>query len=118
MSTTAGGGGFKFGSTVRLDFSKPAKIKEGEEIVGNRLFVEVTKSRYVPPFSKAELNLYWDKAIPKYEGMVEQLVKLGKIDQHGGWYTLPNDEKKWRKSELLELMESGGLDELLKEVSK
>lgn len=113
-----GGGGLKFGSTIRVEFGNPGKIKEEKDIIGVRLFVQTIKSRYTPPFSRAELNMYWDKAIPKYDGVVDKLVELGEINQNGGWFSLKDSEEKVRKADLSARFEAGEFTDILERVSK
>ena len=48
--TTTGGNALKFYSSVRLDIRRIGQIKDGVDIVGNRVKVKVAKNKVAPPF--------------------------------------------------------------------
>lgn len=50
--TTTGGNALKFYSSVRIDIRKVSQIKDGENILGNRVKVKVVKNKVAPPFKK------------------------------------------------------------------
>jgi len=53
--TTAGGNALKFYSSVRLDIRKIDSIKEGQDIIGNRVRVKVVKIRSPLPLNRQNL---------------------------------------------------------------
>src|SRR5690606_8465619 len=55
--TTPGGRALKFYSSVRLDVRKIESIKQGSNIIGNRIKVKVVKNKVAPPFKEAEISL-------------------------------------------------------------
>ncbi len=48
--TTTGGNALKFYSSVRIDIRKVSQIKDGDNILGNRVKVKVVKNKVAPPF--------------------------------------------------------------------
>lgn len=84
--TTPGGMALKFYSSVRLDIRRLEQIKEGEDIIGNRVRVKVVKNKVAPPFKQAELDILYNQGI-SYEGDVLDLAtKEGVAVKLGSWY--------------------------------
>ncbi len=50
---TTGGRALKFYASVRLDIRRLAAIKQGQDIIGNRVRVKVAKNKVAPPFKEA-----------------------------------------------------------------
>jgi len=108
--TTSTGKGFDFASNVRLQFTRPTPIREGGRIVGVELHAHCLKTRWAPPFQEAHIELYWEKGVPKYSGVIPKLVEFGVLIQKGGWYYLPGDEKAMREKDVLQLLEEGKIN--------
>ena len=50
--TTTGGRALKFYSSVRLDVRRIETLKQGGEMIGNRVRVKVVKNKIAPPFKE------------------------------------------------------------------
>jgi recombination protein RecA len=88
--TTPGGRALKFYSSVRLDVRKVGSLKEGEEVIGQRVKVKVVKNKVAPPFRVAEFDMLHTNGI-SYEGDLLDLGVLKKIVvRSGAWFKFGN----------------------------
>jgi recombination protein RecA len=85
--TTTGGRALKFYSSVRLDIRRIAAIKDGEEVVGNRVKVKVVKNKVAPPFREAEFDLIFGEGISRLGGLLDLGVTHKVVEKSGAWYT-------------------------------
>jgi recombination protein RecA len=88
--TTSGGRALKFYATVRIDIRKIQSIKVGEEVVGNRTKVKVTKNKVAPPFRQAEFDIMYNEGISKAGDVLDLGVGLGVIEKRGAFFRYNN----------------------------
>jgi recombination protein RecA len=84
--TTPGGRALKFYSSCRIDVRRISQLKEGEEVVGQRVRAKVVKNKVAPPFRVAEFDMMHADGI-SFEGDVLDLAMVHKIvTRTGAWF--------------------------------
>ncbi len=85
--TTTGGNALKFYSSVRLDIRRIESIKDGQEVLGNRVRVKVVKNKTAPPFKQAEFDIMFSEGVSKVGELVDLGVDKKIVDKAGAWYS-------------------------------
>ena len=89
--TTPGGRALKFFSTVRIDVRRIDSIKQGTDLVGNRVRAKVVKNKVAPPFRQAEFDLMYGEGISKEGSLLDLGVEENIVDKSGAWYTYESE---------------------------
>lgn len=91
-TTTPGGKALKFSASVRMEVKRIASLKDGNNVLANRVRVKVTKNKVAPPFKEAELDLVFGKGISQLSEIVDLGIKYKVLDRSGTWVSY-KDEK-------------------------
>jgi recombination protein RecA len=84
--TTTGGNALKFYSSVRIEVRKSAQIKQGENIIGNRVKAKVVKNKVAAPFKTAEFDIMYNEGISYYGDLLNTATICGVVKKGGAWY--------------------------------
>jgi recombination protein RecA len=84
--TTPGGRALKFYSSVRLDVRRVDSIKQGTDVVGNRVRVKVVKNKVAPPFRQVEFDHMYAEGISREGGLLDVGLEMGLVEKSGAWF--------------------------------
>ena len=90
--TTTGGRALKFYATIRIEVRKSEAIKNGSEVIGNKVNVKVSKNKVAPPFKSCQVEIYYGEGISHLSEVVSLGVELGIIEKAGSWFSYKGDK--------------------------
>ena len=85
--TTPGGRALKFYATIRLEVRRAEQIKDGADVIGNRVRIKVVKNKVAPPFKKAEVDIMYGHGISQTGEMIDMAVEKDLVGKSGSWYS-------------------------------
>ncbi len=83
--TTPGGRALKFYSSCRVDVRRIGTLKDGEDVVGQRVRVKIVKNKVAPPFRVAEFDMMHANGISIEGDILDLAVAAKLIDKTGTW---------------------------------
>ncbi len=82
-TTTTGGVALKFYTTVRIRVYRSAKLKNGDDIIGNRIKVSIAKNKISAPFKTLEYDIIFGEGISKTSEVINMGLTSGIIHKEG-----------------------------------
>ena len=90
--TTPGGRALKFYASVRLDLRKADVIKNGSDMIGNKVRVRVVKNKVAPPFKTATLEIIYGEGISYISELIDLCVDADIIHKSGSWFSYEGEK--------------------------
>jgi recombination protein RecA len=84
--TTTGGMALKFYSSVRIEVRRAAQIKQGDQIIGNRVKAKIVKNKVAPPFRFCEFDIMYNEGISLSGDLLDTAVVFKVINKSGNSY--------------------------------
>ena len=118
--TTTGGNALKFYASVRLDVRKSETIKQGENIIGNKIKVKVVKNKISAPFKEVILDIIYGEGINTNSEIVDMAVESGIITKSGTWYSYKEEQLGQGRDSVIAMIKGNAAlrEKLLKEIFK
>jgi recombination protein RecA len=83
--TTPGGKALKFYASCRVDVRRIGTLKDGEEVVGQRVKVKVVKNKVAPPFRIAEFDMMHADGISAEGDILDLALAAKLVEKTGTW---------------------------------
>jgi recombination protein RecA len=83
--TTPGGKALKFYASCRVDVRRIGSLKDGEEVVGQRVRVKIVKNKVAPPFRVAEFDMMHADGISIEGDLLDLAIAAKLVDKTGTW---------------------------------
>lgn len=84
---TPGGRALKFYSSIRIDLRRLESLKQGTDILGNRVRARVVKNKVAPPFRVAEFDIMYSEGISKNGELLDIGVDEEVVKKSGAFYS-------------------------------
>lgn len=118
--TTPGGFALKFYSSVRIEIRKSEAIKNGAEVIGNKVNVKIVKNKVAAPFRKCQLEITYGQGLSALSELIDLAVDYDIIKKSGSWYSYQGDKIGQGKEASKEFLKSNPeiRDEIQKKIQE
>jgi recombination protein RecA len=90
--TTTGGTALKFYSSVRVEVRRAAQIKQGDQIIGNRVKAKIVKNKVAPPFRTCEFDIMYNEGISLSGDLLDTAVIYKVVAKNGNSYSFGEEK--------------------------
>ena len=90
--TTTGGRALKFYASIRIEVRKGEAIKQGTDIIGNKVNVKIVNNKVAPPFKTATIEIRYGEGVSRVSEIIDLAVQYDIIEKSGAWFSY-NGEK-------------------------
>ena len=84
--TTPGGRALKFYCSSRIDVRRIGQLKDGDQVIGQRVRCKIVKNKVAPPFRIAEFDMMHTNGISFEGDLIDMGVKYGVLTRAGSWF--------------------------------
>ncbi len=117
--TTPGGRALKFYSSVRIEIRRSEAIKNGSDIIGNKVNVKVVKNKVAPPFKSTSIDIMYGEGISYVSELLDLCVDYEIVNKSGAWFSYEGEKLGQGKEAVKNLLRNSPelfaqLDEKLK----
>jgi len=84
--TTPGGRALKFYASCRIDVRRIGQLKDGEQVVGQRVRAKVVKNKVAPPFRVAEFDMMHKDGISIAGDVLDLALARKLVVRSGAWF--------------------------------
>ena len=84
---TTGGKALKFYASVRIDIRKSEAIKDGKDVVGNRVKIKIVKNKVAPPFKSCVVDMLYGEGISREGELLDLAVEQDIVKKSGSFYS-------------------------------
>jgi recombination protein RecA len=114
--TTTGGNALKYYASLRIDVRRKDVIKDGQDIVGNRVRAKVVKNKVAPPFREAEFDIMYNEGISNVGSLIDIALEKGVIEKRGSWLSFNGNQLAQGRDAAKEALKADG--NLYKEIEE
>lgn len=90
--TTAGGKALKFYASIRIDIRRGEAIKNGTDVIGNKVTVKVVKNKVAPPFKIALVEIMYGTGISRIGELIDLSIENEIIQKSGSWMSYKGEK--------------------------
>jgi len=90
--TTAGGKALKFYASIRIDIRRGEAIKNGTDVIGNKVTVKVVKNKVAPPFKIALVEIMYGTGISRIGELIDLAIENEIVQKSGSWMSYKNEK--------------------------
>ena len=101
---TTGGLALKYYASVRLDVRRLLPLKDGDQVLGNRVSVKVVKNKMAPPFLKTEFDLIFGVVIDRMGEVLDLALEGDIIKKSGSFYRYEGNPLAQGRSATIQLL--------------
>ena len=77
---------------MRVEIRRSEVIKNGTEIVGNKVNIKVVKNKVAPPFKSTQVDIIYGKGISRDGEGLDLAVDKDIVDKSGAWYAYKGEK--------------------------
>ena len=93
---TTGGNAMKFYASLRIDVRRREILKDGQDIIGNRVRAKIVKNKVAPPFKEVEFDIMYNEGISRVGDVLDLAINHGIIQRAGSWFTFGDERMQGR----------------------